>query len=163
MKVVGFKDPKVLDSVIPDVTRNLSQSTEAFLDALINQDSDFIQETSTVSLQRVLVPEIDRLKQAKIEIRQIPFKGKMQKIMEKAKTEENIDEDLKRLIISPYVIFGQTMEERGKEELPWKNLYRLASFNRFLYVNPRESLNWRNLKNQVYGFHCHFTNFSKGI
>lgn len=57
-KYFGFKTPAILDRVIPNVPENLRNSTEAFIDALINCDEEFIQATSTGALQRKLMPEL---------------------------------------------------------------------------------------------------------
>jgi len=56
------------------------------------------------------------------------------------------------------------MEDRLKEENPWKNVYRVLSCNRYLYINPKESFNIKNiLNNHVYGFQCYIKNLSKGF
>ena len=46
----------VLDTIIPDAFDNLLNSTDAFVDGLINLDDDFIASTATPQLQSLLIP-----------------------------------------------------------------------------------------------------------
>jgi hypothetical protein len=65
--------------------------------------------------------------------------------------------------ISPYVVFGQKMDQRFKLEDPWKKNYLFLASNRFLALpEPGESFSFRKLSNQVFGFNCFITIY-KGV
>ena len=67
-------------------------------------------------------------------------------------------------MISPYVIFGEKMEDRAKLLNPWENLYKMMSFNRFLNIDRTKGLSWGNIsKNHVYGFNCFVRYLKKEI
>lgn len=80
------------------------------------------------------------------------------------KIPENMD--FETFTISPYVIFGQTMEERLKLDDPWSQLYFLMATNRFLNAQAlSDGGNFikRITQQHVYGFNCYYHNFSKDI
>ena len=56
MKLFGHKSRMVLDTIIPDAFDNMLNSTDAFIDGLINLDADFIISTATPQLQTLLIP-----------------------------------------------------------------------------------------------------------
>jgi len=56
MKFFGHKSQMVLDTIIPDAFDNLLNSTDAFIDGLINLDEDFVASTATPQLQSILIP-----------------------------------------------------------------------------------------------------------
>ena len=73
IKMFGMKTFRVLDSVIPDLTDNLSSAMDAFLDAVVGLDEQFIESTSTRALQRVLLPQMHQLKANQTSIRVIDW------------------------------------------------------------------------------------------
>ena len=56
MKFFGHKSRLVLDTIIPDAFDNMLNSTDAFIDGLINLDEDFVASTATPQLQALLIP-----------------------------------------------------------------------------------------------------------
>jgi hypothetical protein len=53
-----------------------------------------------------LLREIEEMKKRKIEIKMIPYKNKLQEALKTEKIEGEEEPELKRFIISPYVVFG---------------------------------------------------------
>jgi hypothetical protein len=59
--------------------------------------------------------------------------------------------------ISPYVIFGQTMEERIKIDNPWAYNYYIMGANRFINVDPSNSFSLKKIMtDHIYGFNCYY-------
>ncbi len=78
------------------------------------------------------------------------------------KVPQNVD--FETFTISPYVIFGQTMEERLKLDNPWKQLYYLMATNRFLNIEAvKDNFIKRITQQHIYGFNCYYNNLSKDI
>ena len=71
VKYVGIKSSKVIDSIIPEGSINLFNSTEAFIDALVSLDEGFIASTATPQLKAVLIPEINKLKVSHMQINKV--------------------------------------------------------------------------------------------
>jgi hypothetical protein len=64
-------------------------------------------------------------------------------------------------LVSPYVIFGQKMEERKEMDNPWTNCIAFSS-NRFIYQDPK-GMSIRNIMNhQIFGFNCYYTAPAQG-
>ena len=65
----GVKHPRHLNAVIPDITKNLFDSTKGFLDAVYNKDTDFVAQTATLALRNKLVPLMKDLDDQNISIK----------------------------------------------------------------------------------------------
>ena len=65
----GVKHPKHLNTVIPDISNNLFESTKGFLDAVYNKDTDFVAQTATLALRNKLVPLMKDLDDQNISIK----------------------------------------------------------------------------------------------
>ena len=65
----GAKHSKDLNVVIPDISKNLFESTKGFLDAIYNKDTDFVAQTATFALQNKLVPLMKDLDHQNISIK----------------------------------------------------------------------------------------------
>ena len=79
---------------------------------------EFIQSICSVALQKKLIPEMENLRKKNVEIsffdRKIDGEDDeevIKALKEKPELKEKVE---KVLFISPYVIFGQKMEERVK-------------------------------------------------
>lgn len=111
-KIIGHKSPKLIDAVIPNLTSNLFKSTETFIEAVVNLDAEFIESTATHALQKKLIRELEEMKKRNVEVRTVPVSSNLADALRKDKKEGEEEEDVKRFIISPYVIFGQQMKQR---------------------------------------------------
>ena len=67
--IAGVKRPQHLNVIIPDITKNLFESTKGFLDAVYNKDTDFVAQTATLALQNKLVPLMKDLDHQNISIK----------------------------------------------------------------------------------------------
>ena len=166
-KYLAFRTADDLNEVMPKVHENLKEHAQAFVKAVIGGDVEFIREVSTLALQGKMEKEFQLMKNMDVQFKIVDKKGEDDKFKQKVElTEEelkkkNFDEltvkdlwerDL-RFSISPYVIFGDKMEERIELEDPWKNLYKILSFNSFLNCEKKQT--WKSIsQDHVYGFNC---------
>ena len=70
-RLLGPKSGQELDKVIPNITKNLTQSNLAFLEAVYDLDEGFIQQTATKGLQKRLFPEFQKLRNSGTTIKEI--------------------------------------------------------------------------------------------
>lgn len=104
------------------------------------------------------------MKKRNVEVKTVPVSSNLADALRKGKKEGEEEEDIKRFIISPYVIFGQQMKQRFEAAKPWENAAPVLGLNRFVVINPSEGLSWSKIKtDHIYGFHCHYQNINKGF
>ncbi len=77
-KIIGHKNPKTLDQVIPALSTNLFKSTESFIEAIISLDKEFVEETATLALQKKLISAMEDARKSQVEIKPVPFKSKLE-------------------------------------------------------------------------------------
>lgn len=79
-KYIGHQSPKILDQIIPGLSTNLFKSTESFIEAVINLDKEFVEETATLAVQKKLLGPMEDAKRNQIEIKPVPFVPSEQKL-----------------------------------------------------------------------------------
>lgn len=67
-KFMGYKSPNTLNSIFSGISDNLLTSTEAFVDAVIDCDEEFIKSTSTHLLHSKILNDIHEITRKNVKI-----------------------------------------------------------------------------------------------
>jgi hypothetical protein len=72
-KIIGHKNCKILDQIIPSLSNNLLKSTESFIEAVFSLDKEFLEETATLALQKKLLGPMEDARRSQVEIKPVNY------------------------------------------------------------------------------------------